>query len=98
MARKAVKEKDLDGWEVIDDTNDGMIENVFEYGNGLCFVRYELVYGSYTMDLEIEYLASFDGKQIDMKSWDSIVYVYTSEEDQELGLDEVVSFKIDFRQ
>lgn len=96
MASKAVKCFNKDEWHVIDDTSDSMIDDVVEYGNGICFVRYELFYGFYPMDLEIEYLASFDGEQIDMKSYDSVVHVYTSDEDQELGLDEVVSFQIDF--
>ena len=95
MAKQAVKELRKDFTSVIEDSQEKYLSEIEEDGRGRGFVRYEMECGKYTMDYEVDYYATYDGELFELEDEYSVVYVYTTEQDQQNGIDDIVSFKVD---
>jgi len=95
MAKQAIKDAKIDFNDIIDRTSDSCIDTIKEYGDGLGFAKRELYYNGRSMDLEVEYTATFDGEEIVPRSYTAIFYVYTTDEEQAAGLDEFLEYEVE---
>lgn len=95
MANKAIKDAKIDFNDIIDETSDSYIDTIKENEWGLGFAKREIFYNGRSMDLEVEYTATFDGEEIVPSSYAAIVYVYTTDEEQLAGLDQFLEYEVE---
>ena len=95
IAKQAIKDAKIDFNDIIDQTSDSYIDTIKENGGGLGFAKREIFYNGRSMDLEVEYKATFDGEEILPSNYAALIYIYTTDEEQLAGLDQFLEYEVE---